>query len=125
MGEALGLVTAASFSARTASRGKYYKTANTARQTARQALVDRLAQVIETHPLYSGATAILTVPGSAGNYQSFGELLTGAVGRKVRKQVVLTTPKGAHAPRKEGGARGLVGGLYVADIGVRRRDHRR
>lgn len=83
-------------------RGKYYKTASVARQAARQTLVERLADVIDRHALYCGATAIVTVPGSAGDYKSFGEGLTGAVAAKVGKQVVMTTPKGAHAPRKEG-----------------------
>lgn len=65
--------------------------------TARNQLIDALADVVRRHPLYRRADMIATVPGHRADVVSFGERIANGVAARVSKPVVLTAS--AHAMR--------------------------
>ncbi|MFI5712928.1 hypothetical protein [Kribbella sp. NPDC051620] len=84
-------------------RAKYYKDSSAvARAQARRELVDKMVSVIQRHPLLSGASAIVTVPGHNADGQSFGEQLAKVISQRTLQPFALTTcPSGPRSQRKE------------------------
>ncbi|BDH59751.1 hypothetical protein [Tsukamurella sp. PLM1] len=80
-------------------RAKYYVFSPGAQRRARKALAARLADAIGKHPAYRDAPYLLSVPGSAGDGNSTGELLARLVAESTSKQLIETIGP-ARAQRK-------------------------
>lgn len=77
-------------------------------RNSRRLMINALANVILTHPLYAQATAIVASPGHLADGQSFGEILAREVAAKVGIPFVETTAPGERPQQKEGSARDLT-----------------
>lgn len=79
------------------NRAKYHGDTASAWQ-----LVDKMAEIIELHPVYRAAATVISVPGHNADGTSFGEKMAKHVATKVNKQFLHTEcPTGARAPAKE------------------------
>ncbi|NJP44475.1 phosphoribosyltransferase [Actinacidiphila epipremni] len=69
---------------------------------ARHRLITRFSEVINKHPLYRDAAAIVSVAGHKADGRSHGEILASAVAEATGKRLIMTqTPDGPRAPAKE------------------------
>ncbi|WP_152563847.1 phosphoribosyltransferase [Actinomadura welshii] len=86
-------------------RGKYWSD-GLEKIAARQDLLQRVASMMDRHPLFRNARCVVTVPGSNADGNSFGERLAGKVAEITQKELIRTECTiGARPPRKEGGGR--------------------
>lgn len=70
-------------------------------RNSRRLMIDALVNVIQHHPLYANATAIVTAPGHKADGQSFGEILAREVATKVGIPFVETSSPGPRPQQKE------------------------
>lgn len=82
-------------------KGKYYS-AGSARARARTELIEKMAWIIRSHPLYRDSSCIVTVPGHLADGQSFGEKLSEAVANAANKPVVITDCPSGPRPSSKG-----------------------
>ena len=101
------------------NRAKYHNSPQ-----AKAELLARYLKVVAQHPIFRTVPTLATVPGSAGDGNSFGERLAGAVAKECGKALVRTLSTGPHAPSKEGATHSygdfvmpetLVGDVLVID----------
>ena len=84
-------------------------------RTSRREMLTALVGLIQTHPLYSGATAIIASPGHLADGQSFGEILAREVAEKADIPFVESTAPGPRPQQKEGQTQDLTGTFTVTE----------
>lgn len=82
---------------------------------SRREMITALVGLTQTHPLYSGATAIIASPGHLADGQSFGEELAREVAENAGIAFVETTAPGPRPEQKEGQTQDLTGMFTVAE----------
>lgn len=70
-------------------------------RNSRRLMIDALVAVVQSHPLYANATAIVTAPGHKADGDSFGEVLAREVAGKVGIPFIETTSPGPRPQQKE------------------------
>lgn len=84
-------------------------------QKSRREMIAALVSLIQTHPLYSGATAIIASPGHLADGQSFGEILAREVAKTAGIPFVETTAPGPRPEQKEGQTQDLTSTFTVTE----------
>lgn len=83
-------------------------------RNSRREMITSLVGLIQTHPLYAGATAIIASPGHLADGQSFGEVLAREVAKKVGLPFVETSAPDPRPEQKEGETQDLTNTFTVA-----------
>lgn len=83
-------------------------------RNSRREMITALVGLIQTHPLYAGATAIIASPGHLADGQSFGEVLAREVAATVGLPFVETSAPGPRPEQKEGETQDLTNTFTVA-----------
>ncbi|MCL8251357.1 hypothetical protein AERO_08170 [Aeromicrobium fastidiosum] len=87
------------------NRSKYRESRASAIQ-----LVDKIQEIVETHPLLKRAEYLATVPGHNADGKSFGERLARTIAKRTGKTIMQTTcPSGRRDQQKSGQAPSLDG----------------
>jgi hypothetical protein len=95
------------------SQGKYARPGHgSTSEKATDALVELMSAAIATHPEFRRADYIVSVPGSKGDYTSFGERLASAVAETTGKPLVQI--EGPRREQRKSDAAPAVDGLFVA-----------
>lgn len=91
-------------------RAKYYVTSPGTQKSARELLAGRMVEAIGKHPAYRDAPYLLSVPGSAGDGSSTGELVARMVANATGKRLVQTL--GPPRPPRKADPSSDVSGLF-------------
>lgn len=93
--------------------GRYWRKTPAKQREAAEQLAKGISALISSHPMYSAANDVLSVPGHQGDGASFGEGLARSVANKTSKQFVQTQGPQVRGQAKEVGSADLVGRLRV------------